>query len=242
MSNDLKQQIEQGLNTASMIAFAIPEVGPIGGALLTGGGAVFGALFDFKSQEDPLDRIPTEADIKQLEANIVAAIADAFDTHDLSQASENIAQHMKTLRGAWADTSTEHGLTFIGKFRDTQAETAWVQNRTNALQGPLHYSSTGETPVLLKDIDTIQSNQGARYKGVGLYIWSVNCFILFCKVAMLWEYVVAMRNHDIADYKTEAERTKMGGALLTWSNTPKDQRGKMPEIPPPLEALEDKTT
>lgn len=243
MTSELKQQIEQGFNTASMIAFAIPEVGPVGGALLTGGGAAFHYIFSFPGHDDPLDRIPTERDLQQLKGDLIAAIQQAFDTHDLELVADNIGQHVKTLRGAWNDTTTEQGLTFIGKFRDTAAETNWVNDRTNALQGPLKFGSNGETPVLLADVDKIQKSTAARYKGVGLYVWAVNTYILYCKVAMLWEYVVALRNHGIADYKNSVEQDKEGKALLAWNMADKATRAPTPpHVPPPLAKMVDKKT
>ena len=238
----VEDAVHKGLSTATMLSFTVPEVGPMISGLFVGMGAVFDLCLSFPKNTNPLARVPTEGDLQQAVNDIKAQVDLALITHDVQDVFDKFENYTKTLHASWSDTNTTHGITFVGAFATAAAEQAWVDDRSTALQGPLKYAPNGDLPPMLDRLQTIITTTPLHLQTASMFIYCVNIFVMFCKINMLWEYVLALRAHDIAQDLNDAATIAAAQAAIIWHKADPATRGPAPTLPPALTAMVDMTT
>lgn len=194
MANDAKKLIDQGLGTAITCSFAIPEVGPaIAGVLAVG--KMFVDMFypKDKTGKDPMQRLPTMADLTNAVNGLKAATATEIwnSTKNAKQAdvltmSDAIIRKMKN-----AGASPKKGQPLPGDTAvwDSSAETVKF------------FDPIMGNPSPLQDVaNVIEQKASEKYKTVGLYTLTVGIYLNYCKTAMIFEV-----NENLKDYNARLD-------------------------------------
>lgn len=221
-TDDTGELVNELVGAAEMASFCVPGVGDFLAGAIAGGLAVFNLVYDDSSAE--ATSTATSADIDAAVNDIKKAITDSAVQTKLDNIRDRIHDFNRSLALGWRDLKEENDFLMLRDI-DSPLSQDWIT----------HYQFVKE-PILDTNSDFYHAMNvlaglqpyknpalyGFQRQIASLHIYTVNVFLLYAKLCLMWEY----RDHISSDkdkaslrdfLKENIDNAELAKATVAWN-------------------------
>ncbi len=209
-------------NLGMMAGYEVPVLGP-SIVVLSAIGSTILDVFD-PPQAQPRDEVTAD----QLEEAMNQIISETWEDFRTLEETEvkalaaNLRDHL-----ANALHPERFGAAFKGEFQMPNTYDAW-NDRFHKVVTPVD----GDDTRIFRAVEWIKENDQHRLETLALYMLTVDVFIQYCRLAIMWEFNLALRDHDDKVDALKEENKGYATEMIIWRK--KKEKGLDPGPKPTL--------
>ena len=227
-----KSMVDSAMNAAIMGAFCVPGTGPFIAAGLAGGQALFDIIFGIVGPVPAQQVMLTPADLQAETQKIEAHVDQAVWQSDYDQHFDFISTLNKGLNIAFDDGPQEMETVLTVGEDPNAVDADWLA----ALDDFRTYVTSNTSGIYLA-ASFVENRPSHEVDTIDFYLFTVGCFILACKIALMVEYAKILAANNLQKARSDAAISAAKTAVLAWKYQDPATRGPQPTVPAAFDAL-----